>query len=86
MLWRRQELAAYHSKGYYCDAKQWSGHGNIVDTDSLIPIILAGRPLVGSGRTVASANQVDIAATIADVLGFPVQSDGHSFLTVAGAR
>lgn len=54
-------------------------HGNICSSDLEIPFIIAGKPLEGKSASVPKAEQVDIAPTVADILGFEMPgADGKS--------
>lgn len=84
------------SEGFYLEDPYWSSnviticpspmkatHGNINSNDLKIPFIIAGRKVTSA--SISEAEQVDIAPTVADILGFwstwknsPNKPDGTS--------
>ncbi len=69
-------LLANYTGGYFFDSKAFSGdHGNLNPDDSYVPLIISG-PGIKHG-TLTSARTVDIAPTIANLLGFSMpEADG----------
>lgn len=69
-------LLANYSGGYYFESHSYLGdHGNLNPEDSYVPLIISG-PGIRRG-TLTSANTVDIAPTIANLLGFSMpNADG----------
>ena len=72
-------LIPNYLSGYYCDRTAMSNHGGMWDTDSLIPMVFAGRPLQrvpDSQRTITEADQYDLGACLGGYLGKSVPGDG----------
>jgi arylsulfatase A-like enzyme len=62
-------LPAY-SKGYHFSGSPKGDHGSLYPGDSYIPFIIAGKPLDQSFTVTGLRSIVDVAPTIADLLGF----------------
>jgi len=58
------------SRTWYADDEVESNHGSLYPLDSYIPFVVAGEPLAGRSEMVKEATVVDVAATVADILGF----------------
>ena len=63
-------LLASYQKGYYFDKETIGTHGSLYGGDSFIPFIIAGEPLDKSISVTSLKNIVDVAPTVADLLGF----------------
>jgi len=64
------ELTVTFQPGYYWSGTRYAAHGAPHDLDARIPILLMG-PLVKPGRYGKPVFSVDIAPTLADMLGIP---------------
>ena len=65
-----------------CDELLRSDHGSILESDRLIPFVIFGEPVKGKSRVISEPkNQVDVAPTIAGILGFTMpEADGKNIL------
>jgi len=56
--------------------------GGILESDRLIPFVICGEPVKGKNRVISEPkNQVDVAPTIAGILGFTMpEADGKNIL------
>lgn len=54
-----------------------ANHGSIHDTDLAVPLILAGGRIV-AGESTADVSNVNLAATVAEFLGFPVAGTANA--------
>ncbi len=74
-------LLANYSGGYYFESHSYLGdHGNLNPEDSYVPLIISG-PGIRRG-TLTSASTVDIAPTIANLLGFSMPNANGIVLPV----
>ena len=64
------ELTVSFKPGYYWYTTRYATHGSPHDLDARIPILLMG-PLVKPGRYTKPAYSVDVAPTLAEMLGIP---------------
>ncbi len=64
------ELTVTFKPGYYWSGTRYATHGTPHDLDARIPILLMG-PLVKPGRYTKPVFSVDVAPTLAEMLGIP---------------
>jgi len=64
------ELTVTFKPGYYWYTTRYATHGSPHDLDARIPILLMG-PLVKPGRYAKPVYSVDVAPTLAEMLGIP---------------
>ncbi len=74
-------LLANYSGGYYFESHSYLGdHGNLNPNDSYVPLIISGPGI--RHDTLTSARTIDIAPTIANLLGFAMPNSDGSLLPI----
>ena len=72
--------------GYTISEEVENDHGSIYPEDMYIPMIFAGAPYAGMTEIVPEGSIVDVAPTVADLLGFDMPNAQGRSLSVATSR